>query len=187
MNKTWIVLLAGLLIASMAGCGTGGDTPETVAGAFWTALQNDDLATARTYATPETADMLNERENTDEEVEVTLGETTMEDGEAHVETTMKAAREGQAMEIPMTTILVQNEGTWKVDVNKTMMSVFGGAMGVMMEEMGTAMGDAMQETGTSMAEGMQESMETMETTEAMTATEATTETTTGETPDTDRP
>jgi len=51
----------------------------------------------------------------------------------------------------LTTVLVQQEGTWKVDVNKTMMSIFGGAMGEMMEQMG----EAMQEMGESMAEGMQ--------------------------------
>jgi len=61
------------------------------------------------------------------------------------------------MDMAMTTILIQQEGAWKVDVNKTMMSIFGGAMGEMMDQMG----EAMQEMGESMAEGMQESMDNM--------------------------
>jgi hypothetical protein len=144
----------------MVGCsgGGGGDSAVQVADAFWAALQNEDLEQARTYATPETADMLNERDNAeDQEIEVTLGVLTMEEGEAHVETRMRTTEDGSTMEIPMKTILVQQQGTWKVDVNKTMMSVFGGAMGAMMEEMGKAM----EGMGESMAEGMKESLEEM--------------------------
>lgn len=156
MKKILIAFVTGLLVGSITGCGSSGDSPETVADSFWTALQNQELTLARSYATPETADMLNDTNN-EQDVEVTLGETTMEDGEAHIQTTMKSDNEGQSMDIAMITVLVQQEGAWKVDVNKTMMSIFGGAMGEMMEQMG----EAMEELGESMAEGMQESMETM--------------------------
>jgi hypothetical protein len=156
MKLIVIAFVAGLMVGSITGCGSSGDSPETVADSFWTALQNQELTLARSYATPETADMLNDANN-DQDVQVTLGETTMKDGEAHIQTTMKADNEGQSMDIAMTTVLVQQEGSWRVDVNKTMMSIFGGAMGEMMEQMG----EAMQEMGESMAEGMQESMESM--------------------------
>lgn len=156
MKKNLIPFLAIMILGSISGCGSSGDSPETVADSFWTALQNHELTLARSYATPETADMLNNTDN-DQDVEVILGETTMRDGEAHIQTTMKAADEGQAMDIAMITVLVQQEGAWRVDVNKTMMSIFGGTMGEMMEQMG----EVMQEMGESLAEGMQESLENM--------------------------
>ena len=168
MKKILIAFVTGLLVGSITGCGSSGDSPETVADSFWTALQNQELTLARSYATPETADMLNDTNN-EQDVDVTLGETTMKDGEAHIQTTMKADNEGQSMDIAMITVLVQQEGAWKVDVNKTMMSIFGGAMGEMMEQMG----EAMEELGESMAEGMQESMETMG--ESMSMQETTTD------------
>ena len=153
MNRMMIAMIAGMMVGSIAGCG-GGDSPEAVADSFWTALQNQDLETARGLATPETADMLNGANN-DQDIQVALGETSIKDGEARVQTTMSA--ENESMDIAMTTVLVQRDGTWKVDVNKTMMSIFGGAMGEMMEQMG----EAMQEMGESMAEDMQESFENM--------------------------
>lgn len=168
MKKILIAFVTGLLVGSITGCGSSGDSPETVADSFWTALQNQELTLARSYATPETADMLNDTNN-EQDVDVTLGETTMKDGEAHIQTTMKTDNEGQSMDIAMITVLVQQEGAWKVDVNKTMMSIFGGAMGEMMEQMG----EAMEELGESMAEGMQESMETMG--ESMSMQETTTD------------
>ena len=156
MKKILIAVVAGMMVGSISGCGSSGDSPENVADSFWTALQNHELTLARSYATPETADMLNNADN-DQDVTVILGETTMNDGEAHIQTTMKANDEGQSMDIAMTTVLVQQEGAWRVDVNKTMMSIFGGAMGEMMDQMG----EAMQEMGEAMAEGMKESMENM--------------------------
>ena len=156
MKKIMIAFLAGMMLGSLSGCGSSGDSPEDVADSFWTALQNHEMTLARSYATPETADMLNNADN-DEDVEVTLGVTTMKDGEAHIQTTMKGTEEGQSMDIAMTTVLVQHEGNWRVDVNQTMMSIFGGAMGEMMDQMG----EAMQDMGEAMADGMQEAMENM--------------------------
>ena len=156
MNKILIAFVAGMMVGSIFGCGSSGDSPENVADSFWTALQDHELTLARSYATPETADMLNNANN-EQDVTVILGETTMKDGEAHIQTTMKTDGEGQSMDIAMTTVGVQLEGAWRVDVNKTMMSIFGGAMGEVMDQMG----EAMQEMGESMAKGMQESMENM--------------------------
>jgi hypothetical protein len=148
-----VPLLAALSL--LAACTGGGEDAVTVADNFWTALQNQDLETAKSYATEDTRESLTINEQaSDQEVEVTLGEATEENGETTVETTIQTSGEGSSMTMPMRTILVMESGAWKVDVDRTMMSMFGGAMGEMME----GMKGAMEGMGEAMAEGMEEGM-----------------------------
>ncbi|UCE01477.1 MAG: hypothetical protein JSW67_09290 [Candidatus Latescibacterota bacterium] len=147
-----------LTLALIAGCGRGGDEAMDTANDFWTALQNRDIATARTYATPETASMI--KENSDwehKDVDVEFGEKTVEDGVTYVKTTLHTGEADAQMTIDMKTVLVKSDGAWKVDVNQTMMSMFGGAMAEMMQ----GMTDAMQEMGQTVADGMQKGFEEM--------------------------
>jgi hypothetical protein len=155
-----MVLISLMTFAFLAvGCG-GGDEATDVARGFWDALEAGDIETARTFATAASASSLKMTENMEgKDVAATLGEVTEEAGEMFVETTVKTQADDTEMQIPMKTVLVQEDGAWKVDVEQTMMSLFGGAMTEMMKGMGKAMGEAMQGMGEEMGKAMQEGLE----------------------------
>jgi hypothetical protein len=151
MSKRVAIIFLGLAVLFSFGC-SNSDESVTVAKNFWKAMEDRDIETARSFATRESAGSLTiNEENADQDVEIIFGEVTTEDGKTMVATTMKTVQDETEMEIPMQTVLVKEEGKWKVDVNLTMMSLFGGAMGAMMdsmkegfEEMGEAMADEMK-------------------------------------------
>ena len=71
----------------------------------------------------------------------------------------------QKFEVQMQTILIKEDGQWKVDADQTMMSMFGGAMGEMMKGLSKALEEGFKKgvegVGKSMAEGMQKGVEVM--------------------------
>ncbi len=162
MRRT-MVFFCLLTFASLAvGCGGGGNEATDVARGFWDALEEGDIETAKTFATTSSASSLKMTENMDgKDVEVVLGEITEEGSSTMVETTVNTKNGEDTMSIPMQTVLVEQNGEFKVDVEQTMMSLFGSAMAEMMKGMGEAMGEAMQGMGEEMGEAMQEGIESM--------------------------
>ena len=161
MQRTmvWLCLLTSAFLA--VGCG-GGDKATDVAQGFWDALKAGDIETAKTFATATSASSLKMTENMEgKDVSVEFGEVTKEGDATYVATTVTTSNDESQMAIPMKTVLVQQDGTWKVDVEQTMMSLFGGAMAEMMKGMGDAMGEAMQGMGEEMGKAMQEGIEGM--------------------------
>lgn len=161
MQRTmvWLCLLTSAFLA--VGCG-GGDKATDVAEGFWDALKAGDIETAKTFATATSASSLKMTENMEgKDVSVTLGVVTEESDSKLVETTVTTKNGENDMTIPMKTVLVQEDGAWKVDVEQTMMSLFGGAMAEMMKGMGEAMGEAMQGMGEEMGNAMQEGVQEM--------------------------
>ncbi|NIM19873.1 MAG: hypothetical protein GTO51_06470 [Candidatus Latescibacteria bacterium] len=158
MKKIASVILLAFLIPLIFSCSSGEDESLAVAKAFWQALEDQDIEKARSYATKETAASLKPNDNEeDKDVDIVFGEVTFEDGKSIVETTMRASDDETSMDIPLKTVLVKEEGEWKVDVNLTMMSMFGGAMGAMMD----AMKEGFEEMGKAMADEMKSSFEGM--------------------------
>lgn len=146
------------LASFLCGCGSEKDESLAVAKNFWKAMKTRDIEKAKTYATTASAGGLTiNDEADDQDVEITFGEVEIKDGKSTIETNMRTVNDDSQMEIPMQTVLVKENGEWKVDVNLTMMSLFGGAMGAMME----TMKDGMEELGNTMAEEMKASMEKM--------------------------
>ncbi|UCH82954.1 MAG: hypothetical protein JSW50_10820 [Candidatus Latescibacterota bacterium] len=164
MRKAVFALLALWLVPALVGCGNSEDESLTVAKAFWKAMENEDIETARSLCTEETAGSITVNgDEKSEDVAVTFGRVEIIDGESHVTTTIAGENEdGSIMSIPMETILVRRDGEWKVDATRTMMSVLGGAMGAMMD----AMKEGMEEMGKAMAESMQSSIESADATAA---------------------
>ena len=163
MKKNMIPVFIIIILSLTVGC-TSTDSPEDVAKKFWTALEDRDVDKARKYATKESAGSLRANENKNGgDIEITFGEVTTKDNEAIVETTMRSSNGGKEIQIPMKTILVREDGEWKVEAQHTMLSMFGGAMGEIMQGLGKAMKESMKEMGKAMAEGMKEGMkESME-------------------------
>lgn len=163
MRRTMLSLCLLTFAFIAVGCGgAGGDEAANVARGFWDALEAGDVETAKTFSTASSASSLRMTENMqDKDVSVTLGATVNEEGTTFVETTVLTRNEETEMNIPMKTVLVQENDAWKVDVDQTMMSLFGGAMAEMMKGMGEAMGDAMQGMGEEVGKAMQEGIESM--------------------------
>lgn len=157
IRKIGLVVMSMLILVSM-GCSSGEDESLMVAKNFWKAMEERDVETARSYATKASANSINiEEDAEDQDVDIMFGEVTKEDGKTMVETTMHTSQDGNTMDIPMKTVLVQEDGQWKVDVDQTMMSLFGGAMGAMME----TMKEGFEEMGKAMADEMKSSFEKM--------------------------
>jgi hypothetical protein len=163
MKARAIFPLFVIALTSLVACGSRGDEPEDVARQFWSAMEARDIEKARSCATEETAGSLTINEEAgDEDVEIVFGDVTFEDGRAQVKTTMVTSHEGTEIKIPMQTVLVEENGAWKVDVDQTMMSLFGGAMGAMMQGMGEAMQKGMEDMGNAMTDAMEGAMDEME-------------------------
>lgn len=151
------IVLAGMLLALLSACSGSEDEAKSVAQRFWAALEEKNIEKARGYATRETAGSLNEQEDAeDQEIAVAFGDVESKDDAVMVATTLHTFDAGAEMTFEMQTVLVKEDGTWRVDVNRTMMSMFGGAMGEMMEQMGEAMQEAMQGMAEELQNGMQE-------------------------------
>jgi len=149
-------VVAALLLA--AGCGTG-DGPGAVAEAFWTASKEGDIELAKTYVAEGSKATMNNSGDSQSLGDFSLGEVTVDGDRATVETNV-AAKE---MELAFQTVLIRQEGDWKVDLDATtdemMRSLFGTTMGDFTKKMGEAMGEAVGETMKAVAEGMAEGLE----------------------------
>ena len=159
MKFRWTYLLTAALLATACGAADG---PHGVAEAFWTASKDGDLELAKSYiAEGGNTTIKDPSESGSSVVVFSLGETTIDGKQATVETTIETTGE-QAMELSFNTVLVQQDGGWKVDLDKTtddmMKILFGTTMGGLVEKMGQAMGDAMGEAMKGMAEGMAEGL-----------------------------
>ena len=155
--KSIVLIILCFVVLVTAGCSK--DSPMDVAEGFWIAMADRDLETARSFVTKETANSMTWNNNAGNgDFTVKFGDVTEEVSYSAVETIMIPSDGDMEMEITLRTIVVKEEGKWKVDANRTMMSMFGGAMGEMMQQLGEVMKDGMEEFG----KGMQESMEQMQ-------------------------
>jgi len=157
MTRRIVAIVLSVIVLFSLGCSSSNEA-ISVAKKFWKAMEDRDLAKAKYYATKATASSLNINENEeDKDVEIIFGEVTKEDGKTLVVTTMRTTQDEKTMDIPMKTVLVKEDGEWRVDVDQTMMSLFGGAMGAMME----TMKEGFEDMGKAMAEEMQAGFEEM--------------------------
>ena len=137
-----------------------------VAKGFWDAMNAKDIQVIRLYVTKESADKLQIKEkDTPGNCEVTFGNIKIEDDKTIIDTTMQTNEGTTEFQVQMQTILVKEDGQWKVDADQTMMSMLGGAMGEMMNGLGKTLAEGFkkgfEEMGKSMAEGMQKGVEVM--------------------------
>ena len=147
MKKSSIIMTAiCMCVIFITGCSGSKSDPKSVAEAFWKAMKTGDIASVKKYMTGASAKALNEstdKEKMGKEGKITLGDAKIEKDKATVPTTID--NEGVKMELQ--TILVKQDGKWKVDLDQTMMSMFGGAMGEMMKGLGGQMGEGLNQMG----------------------------------------
>ncbi len=135
----------------------------SIAKRFWDAINADDIQTARSYATKKSGDGLSLKERgTASSGKVSFGNVKIEDNRTAIETIIQASEGETELEFPIETILVKEDGQWKVDFDQTLMSMLGGAMGEMIE----GLKKGFEEMGKSIAEGLQKGFgETAQTSE----------------------
>lgn len=142
-----LVILCVALVGSACSKG-GGSDPKAVADQFWQATKTGKVEKIKPYVTKASLNSEMMKSDAGEtQGEYTLSEASIEGDKATVATSLK----DQGMDINLQTILVQEDGAWKVDVDATMQSMFGSdAMQAMMkglEEAGKALGEGLEKLG----------------------------------------
>ena len=151
MNQRILSLPILFLLAS-GGCGAAGG-PESVASSFWDAVMAGDKETAKKYAAKNSvAEMELEPKQPGEDRVVEFGKPVESNDQVSIPTTLVTTTNGQAQRVPLNTVLVKEDGNWKVDWNQTMASMLGGMMGEMMKGMSDAMKGMSDEMGKSFEE-----------------------------------
>ncbi len=154
-----------IVLVGLIGAGCAGEGPDSVAERFWTAAQARDIETVEALSIESESTQLN-FENTDNVIDsFELGESFEEDGETVVPTTLNSSSGENALEFDFETIMVRQDGDWKVDLdatsNRMIRAVLGASMGEIGEAIGEGMKDAMEGIAEGMAEGMREMGEAM--------------------------
>ncbi len=159
VKKSIFYIITGMLaIFFSAGC--GGSSAADVAERFWKAISKGDIEKAKSCATKDTAASLTINNNGQySNVNYELGSSTVENGRTIIATHIVNDANGSKQTIDMKTILVQENGEWKVDIMNTMMSMFGDAVQEMMNGLTETMGKAMENIGSAVMEGMQKGFE----------------------------
>ncbi len=155
-------LTALVTVGLFAACG-GGNGPAVVAEAFWEASRTGDYELAQSYVAEGGNASISEEAAQNQQIrEFTLGESHVEGDSAAVETSLSGDFGENPVDVEFNTVMVRQEGEWKVDLdgtaNEMMKAILGVSMNDFAEQMGEAMGEAMKGMAEGMAEGMKEGM-----------------------------
>jgi hypothetical protein len=116
--------LAGLfiLLLLLTGCQTA-KSPDEVTAAFWEALIDGNLKTAKTYATPASRDLV-ETEPYLENASVETGQITINGPASSVETIVTlASNEETGKSLTFNTVLAKEHDKWLVDYRQTLINI----------------------------------------------------------------
>ena len=144
--------IVGLCVL-LSACGGKHLSEQEVARDFWTAMAIKDLAKAKTYAKSGTMDGVTS--NNDSTVEKIDIKPAMEkNGVTVVPTTVTATENGEQKTRTFDTIMDKENGEWKVDFEKTSVSMLGFSMSEMIQCVGKAMGEVMNGVGEAVGKGL---------------------------------
>lgn len=164
------IFLVLFVLFSLVSCNSSKvDSPKEVSKAFWQAIQERDMESAKIMATWETVDYLKFL-NTDKlhPERIELGEEMVGETRAEVSTVLYTNRQGQSgVKVPGVTVLVKTSHGWRVNVKKSMASVvkhtatnlFDQLNGLMQEGvkgLDETFSESMNELGRVIEEGAQE-------------------------------
>lgn len=126
MNKALLVFLLFFIA-----CAPG---PKSVAGKFWQGVQNGDAEGIRPYVTSSSYPYFADPKQDFKKSAVTLGDEVIEGDGATVDTNLK---DESGLSYDLKTVLVKENGRWKVDMVRTMSSMLGSAMKEIMDTLGS--------------------------------------------------
>lgn len=129
LKTTKALLLVAMTFLAIGCSGSTHSDPKAVADQFWSATKTGKVDTIKPYVTAASLshDMMKE------DAQATTGSYTL--GEAKIENdtaTIPTALKDNEVNIEFQTVVVKEADAWKVDVEKTMMTMFNGAMGELM-------------------------------------------------------
>ncbi|MCK9395527.1 MAG: DUF4878 domain-containing protein [Methylobacter sp.] len=119
-TKKSLAGLAGLLslLFLLSGC-QAVLTPEQVTTAFWEAMAEGNLDSARKYATQETQYLVTKQQNM-EDATVKTGAILIDGSNATVATVMTLKKPGNNNDLSFNTVLLKENDLWKVDYQRTL-------------------------------------------------------------------
>ena len=122
LSFTLLILIS---MAMNAGCSQKSNTPEFVSNAFWQAVVQKDMETAKQLSTWDTVSYLKYLNSNQLHPErFKLGEALLGKNKAEISTTLFTTKQGKSgVKVPGTTVLIKIKQGWRVDVKKTMGSV----------------------------------------------------------------
>jgi len=129
-KRTWLQVLAGLLVITGLGGCQPPSAPDEVARAFWVAVQARDAAAVEALSDAPTTGRADTLLPVDG---VRLGRTVIDGDRAEVETSIRLGGD-DPMTVPLTTYLIRRDGAWKVDYADTVAAIresgrLGGVLG----------------------------------------------------------
>lgn len=140
----------------LTGCASDEQQARNNARKMWQALAQGEISKAREYVTLASRDGLSS-ERTGHDTEFAFGEGTRdENGRMLVPTTMRETRDGKSEAIPFTTIMLKEDGEWRVDMHATTGSMIGGAMGEAFRALGKGLQSFGNELGKTIDEATRE-------------------------------
>ena len=129
----WCCLIS--LSAFLIGCGKA--TPTQVADNFWQAVQKKEVEKVKSFASIESQKHINLTSQMNSNIQVKLGAAKIEEDRAdvamHIVYINKDPKKSLDMEIDAETLLVQENGEWRVDLVGTSESIRRSSLETMFE------------------------------------------------------
>lgn len=158
MHK-YIFLTALLFLVSC----TYSDNPQNAAERFWKAVSENKMEKAEIFSANGTMENTSLINNADVKVIEITGKHSLEKENAYVPTKVQIIKDGQTRKYEFNTVVVKENGEWKVDFNRTQIEMIGYSIKQFEEslknvgrDMGKAIGEAMKEMGKAMGEAMED-------------------------------
>lgn len=137
------------------------NTPQTVAQAFWTATLKGDTETAKQLLTPQSRAHFKVILHSQKDF-VELGEQSITTTHAEILTQITRHKDNQQNKTALRTILINHNGQWLVDFDKTRDSMLGSELQSVIEQLSNTMRETIDKGVKVMGESVKEELQQME-------------------------
>jgi len=137
------------------------NTPLTVAQAFWTAALKGDTETAKQLLTPQSRANFKVILHSQKDF-VELGEQSISTVHAEILTQITRHKENQQSKTALRTILVNQNGQWLVDFDKTRDSMLGSELQSVIDQLSNTMRETIDKGVKVMGESVKDELQQME-------------------------
>lgn len=147
-----------LIFLFLSACGGQPETPKSVADAFWKAVQQRDMETAKNFATWDTVSYLKYLKTEKIHPErFELGEVMESDTSAEIVTTLYSSKQGQSgVKVPGKTLLIKTEHGWRVNVKTTLASVVRHTVDNVFDQLNSFMREGVKELDKAFSESLKD-------------------------------
>ena len=160
-RKALILMLLAVALILSACTPPKPNTPMTVAQAFWTATLDGDVEKAKQFLTPQSRPNFKVILQSNKDF-VELGEQSISADYAEILTQLTQHRGDEAKQIALRTILVNQQGQWLVDFDKTSDSMLGSELQSALDQLSETMRETIDKGMKVMGESVKEELEHME-------------------------